>query len=341
LRAAHVWSLTIGDADLAMRLSAALFWYAASSGLSEVFAWAERTSRRFPSSVHPLLSTVLASAGIGAWRRGDLAGARFLADRAIEAGAGCEPAAARLALQVRGDVETLEGHFERAVESYRQAAALGQGCGDALQTVTDTGNTALALAYRGNSDEARAAAAAASSLAATTDIPTARAWAAYVAGEVRLDDDPQGAVSLLQEAISEAETARNEFIPGVAGLSLLSVSARVGDPQEALYRYPALLDHWQRSGAWMQQWLTIRTLIETFVRVGRDEEAAILYGALTASRTATTVTGADAARLAKALAALEERLGVDRVGALLAEGATLSDEQAVEYALGALRSRAG
>jgi hypothetical protein len=91
----------------------------------------------------------------------------------------------------------------------------------------------------------------------------------------------------------------------------------------------------------MQQWLTVRTLIETFARIGRDDEAAILYGALTTRRTATPVTGADAVRLAEALSALRERLGADRVQALLAEGATLGDQQALEYALGALRPRAG
>ena len=340
LRAAHLWSLAVDDADVALRLSAALFWYATSTSLSEVFAWAERASARFAASGHPLLATVFASAGIGAWRRGDVTRARALAERALEAARGHEPSAARLALQVLGDVETLEGDCARAVESYRRAAALGHACGDVLQTVTDTGNTALALAYMANCRDARAAAETAASLAATTDIPTARAWAAYVAGEVRLDDDPQAAATLLHQAISEAEVARNEFIPGVAGLSLLSVSARVGDPQEALRSYPALLDHWQRSGAWMQQWLTIRTLIETFTRVGRDEEAAILYGALAASPTATPVTGADAARLASAQAVLAERIGADRVRCLLTQGAGFSDEQAVEYALAALR-RAG
>ena len=69
---------------------------------------------------------------------------------------------------------------------------------ETLQTVTDIANTALALAYMGNCGDAREEAAAASSLAATTDIPTARAWAAYVAGEVRLDDAPEEAATLLR-----------------------------------------------------------------------------------------------------------------------------------------------
>jgi hypothetical protein len=205
--------------------------------------------------------------------------------------------------------------------------------------VTDIGNTALALGYMGNCRDAREEAAAAAALAATTDIPTARAWAAFVAGEVRLDDAPEEAARLLQEAIDEADVAHNTFIAGVAGLSAVSVQARVGDPHEALRRYPALLDHFQRLGGWMQLWLTIRTLVETFARIGRDEEAAILYGALTTSRTATPVTGGDVARLAGALAAVEERLGSDRVRTLLTEGALLSDQQAMEYALGALRAR--
>jgi predicted ATPase/DNA-binding SARP family transcriptional activator len=339
LRAAHHWSLTAGDADVALRLSAALYWYATSTGPSEVFGWAERASHRFAASRHPLLATVLASAGIGAWRRGDVARARDLAERAIEAARGHEPAAARLPLQVLGDVGVLEGHCDRAVECYRRAAALGHACGDPLQTVTDIGNTALALGYMGNCRDAREEAAAAAALAATTDIPTARAWAAFVAGEVRLDDAPEEAARLLQEAIDEADVAHNTFIAGVAGLSAVSVQARVGDPHEALRRYPALLDHFQRLGGWMQLWLTIRTLVETFARIGRDEEAAILYGALTTSRTATPVTGGDVARLAGALAAVEERLGSDRVRTLLTEGALLSDQQAMEYALGALRAR--
>jgi ATP/maltotriose-dependent transcriptional regulator MalT len=249
LRAAHLWSLTTGDADVAVRLSAALYWYAYSTGLSEVYVWAERASRRFASSGHPLLATVLASAGIGAWRRGDVPRARALVERAIETGAEHEPATARLALQVLGDVEILEGDCAHAVESYRRAAALGRACGDTMQTVWDIANTALALAYMGNCGDAREEAAGASSLAATTDIPTARAWAAYVAGEVRLDDAPEEAASLLKEAIDESEVARNEFIAGTAGLSAVSVQARVGDPHEATRRYPALLDHFQRSGA--------------------------------------------------------------------------------------------
>ena len=337
LRAAHHWSLSADDADVALRLSAALYWFASSTALSEVFAWAERASQRFAASGHPLLATVLASAGIGAWRRGDVARARALAERAMEASTRHESATARLALQVLGDVGVLEGRCDRAVESYRRAASLGHACGDTLQTVTDTGNIALALAYMGNCADARREAAAASSVAAATDIPTARAWAAFVAGEVRLDDAPKQAGELLEEAIAAAEVAGNEFIAGVAGMSAASVEARVGDPHAALRRYPALLDHFQRSGGWMQQWLIIRTLIETFARLGRDEEAAVLYGALTTSRSATPVTGSDAVRLAGALAAVEAHLGPDRVQVLLADGARLSDPQAMEYARAALR----
>ncbi|MGF1596521.1 MAG: hypothetical protein ACFCVK_06250 [Acidimicrobiales bacterium] len=129
---------------------------------------------------------------------------------------------------------------------------------------------------------------------------------------------------------------------GLAGVSAISCEARAGDPEKALGQYADLIDHWHRAGAWNMQWITLRTLIELLARLGRDVEAARLYGAMTASATAPPVAGSDATRIAEAVATMRSRLGDEQFEVVRAEGSALSDGEAVRYALGCVgRGRAG
>ncbi|MGH3992876.1 MAG: BTAD domain-containing putative transcriptional regulator, partial [Pseudonocardiaceae bacterium] len=82
LRAAHTWAVA-HDPDLAMRLSAALFWYLEPGTFSEGVGWAELAIAASPPS-HPLLPVVTSVAAFGATKRGDLAAARRLAGRGLE-----------------------------------------------------------------------------------------------------------------------------------------------------------------------------------------------------------------------------------------------------------------
>jgi hypothetical protein len=154
----------------------------------------------------------------------------------------------------------------------------------------------------------------------------------YVAGEIRLDDAPAEALEYLRRAVVTARQVGNRLVAGVAGVSAVSCAARHGDPAAALGEYAGLLEHWQREGEWVQQWVTLRTLVEALSRLGRHAEATVLQGALGASPTATAPVGADAARLAEAAAAARAALGDERVEQLSAEGAALGDDGAVAYA---------
>lgn len=93
-----------------------------------------------------------------------------------------------------------------------------------------------------------------------------------------------------------------------------------------------LLDDFDRINAWAQLWTTMRTPIETSNRLGPDEPAAVLHGALAASPTATELRGAGAARMEEIVAGLRTRLGTERLDAWHAEGATLGDHGAVAHA---------
>jgi hypothetical protein len=163
--------------------------------------------------------------------------------------------------------------------------------------------------------------------------PSALGMAHYFAGEVRLESQPSEALPLLRRAITEAERAGNRFLLGIASASAVSLDARLGDGATGLERYASLITHWQQTGARTQFWITVRSFIEALQRSGQNEAAAVLYGALTASPTASPLAGADARRLADVVVDLVAQLGQDEFDALRAEGAAMGDEAATSHIL--------
>lgn len=160
---------------------------------------------------------------------------------------------------------------------------------------------------------------------------TGRAWLAYAQGEIRAERGDPGAAAYLVAAIRAAEEADSGFVAGVARHTLLTSAARDGDPAAALPAFGPLLDHWHGFGAWTQLWIAVRALAGTLSRLGRHRDAAILLGAMAASRRATSVFGADSARLDAVLDAARTALGPDFVAAT-DEGAALGDHAALALA---------
>jgi len=142
-----------------------------------------------------------------------------------------------------------------------------------------------------------------------------RAFVDYVAGEVMLEHAPVKALPALQHAHRSARRIGNRFLAAMAGLSSVSCAARLGHPAEAVGEFTELIDHFHRTGSWTQQW------------------TAVLYGALSASKTSPPVVGPDVVCMAEALAELRSRLGDDRLTELRAQGARMGDDLAIAYAL--------
>jgi predicted ATPase/DNA-binding SARP family transcriptional activator len=332
LRAAHRWCLE-WDPEASIRLAGSLYRYTWNGAVSEVFVWAEEVVSRFPDRSDARLPMAYAAAALGRALSGDLSIARTLAQAGI-AKATQDPTAARFAWEALGDVENFSGNFERAVPHYDRAVELGRMAGDDHQVAISLCTRAMSLAYSGRGSEAIDACDDLAPLVAELRNPSVEAFSDYTNGEVRLDHAPVEALPFLRRSVASARRVGSRLTAGLAGLSAASCEARVGDPAAALARYGELIDHWHRSGAWNMQWATLRTLIELLARLERDAEAATLYGAMLASATAPPLAGADAGRIAAAVAALRTRLGDDRFEALRAEGATLSDNDAVAFALG-------
>lgn len=340
LRAAHHWLLESGDGDGALRLSAALFWYGFGSGASEVFAWAEQAAERFAGLDHPQLPTVYALGAVGAWQRGDLARSAVLAERGVEV-AKDYPVTGRLAREAVGDVCGFSGEFEAAADHFLAAVDLARAVGDDFQAAWDTGSAALVLAYAGDLERSRPLAEEMMAGALTCGSPSLLALAHFVAGEVRLDTAPEEAAPLFERSLAEAAKVPNRFVLGIAGLSAISAEAHTADPLTALGRYPALIEHWSRSGAWNHQWVTIRKLIAALAGAGQHEAAAVLHGALCASATATPLAGSDATSLEAVVDRLRKALGEDDLATMRARGAALGDTRAVAYAITTLRELVG
>ena len=330
LRAAHLWAVSNDDAGRALALSAALHGYAHRTLRPEVFAWAERAARLPGAAGQPLLPLALGSAALGACLRGDLGRARELAEEAVEAAAGAPEG--YLGYQALAAAALFSGDLAAVRTQGRRALELADAYGDRYQAIVTRIDDLLAVAYDGRTADALADAEAVVAAARSVGCPSAIAWAQYALGEVLLDQDPSRSMALLDESHAVAASLGCTFLTGVAGTSATTLRARHGDPGEALRRFSDLIDLWERAGNWTQQWTMLRSLITTFVRLGRHEPAVVLYGAMNASPTAAPVYGADAERLADVLRTMEERAGRAQLAAWIERGGRLRDDEVVAFA---------
>ncbi|MET0909545.1 MAG: AfsR/SARP family transcriptional regulator, partial [Ilumatobacteraceae bacterium] len=160
-------------------------------------------------------------------------------------------------------------------------------------------------------------------------------WCWYAAGECRIEDDPETARINLERAVHLARVGGSVFVEGVAGASLASLDVRSGDIEAAIANYRWLLPLWLRSGVRSPFWTSMRWVVELCARLGADEAAARLLGAVLSPSTGHEVYGDDDARLAQLRRDLSARLGADRFAELFAAGWQLDDAAAATEATAA------
>ena len=116
--------------------------------------------------------------------------------------------------------------------------------------------------------------------------------ARYGTGEALLDTHLEQAVTLLEDTLRRARALGERYLTGVALVSVASVRSHHGDPRQALEIFRDAVQHWHRAGNWTQQGTTVRNVVGLLVRLGADEPAALLYGAVSTHSTAAPVFGA-------------------------------------------------
>ena len=333
LRAAHRW-LVGHDLEGALRLTAALRRYALWRGHSEIFRWAEVAAAAAAGTGLPLLPQALLAASTGAWQRGDLAGARAAAD-AIP-GAGVPAQTRRAALEASADIALLVGELHRAEAQFTEAYGLAMAAGDVLQAIWDIGSAAVTAGYIGDTERALQLAAAASSAAEGCGSPSAQAFAHFVIGEILAPDQPQAAEAHLWTSIDFSAIADSRFVTGLAEVALAASRSRQQDIAAALTHCRSAIDRWHRVGAWTPLWVAIRTVITLLVRAAAVEDAAVLLGGAQSARTGAPSFGVDAATMLDAAEQLRQALGDETFERLLGSGQSMSEDEALQFAVAAL-----
>ena len=333
LRAAHEW-LVGHDIEAALRLSAALHSFAMWRGHSEVFDWADVAIAAAGGTHASSLVPVLGSAAVGKVQRGELDAAEAAVRAALRATA--HRSDAWIALEALADVHLLRGETDTAASLYLECHAAAIAAGDAPQAAWSLGSAALAHLYGGRSDDAVGIAATIVEQAQESQNPSAIAFAEFVVGEIAAAAGDDDAERHLQRAIDIAILCESRFVEGLARVTLATLRAGGSDVASALDSYAITIEHWSRHNAWAPQWVTLRNLVELLARHRAASEAAILYGAITASGTGPRPYGADERLLDDVRDRITAEIGSDAFADRCRHGASLPRDDIVAIALEAI-----
>jgi hypothetical protein len=180
-------------------------------------------------------------------------------------------------------VRSFRGDLAAAVQFCDRSRELSVQAGDRWAELMALVDLTIVNAYAGDQAASAAHETSCTALADRMGSPSAKAWAAYTCGERRAEFGLPDAASYLERAIDLAGQVDAGFVVGIARHTLLTTSARDGDPAAMLQRVRPVIDHWHGVGAWTQLWIAIRALIDTLSRAGRHREVALLLGAQRAS----------------------------------------------------------
>ncbi|MGH3786419.1 MAG: ATP-binding protein, partial [Pseudonocardiaceae bacterium] len=269
LRAAWRLARSRGSLDDAVAMVIGLFDAVSYRDLIEIRGWAEELAGDPALATHPRAAAVLGTAAEAVYHRGDYPRADRLACAGLERATDAE--GSWYCLAPLSAAALARGAYADVVEYSLAAAVL------AARPRGNLGIAALARAYAGDPDEARALNDRGLAGAAS---PTMLAFGAYVAGEIEsFAGRPELAEQHYVRAIDLARTSGATFVVGIATVGLLAVRAATGRVQHSLQGYREVIDYFARTGNWTHQWTTLRNLADLLRRIGDDEPAALLDAA--------------------------------------------------------------
>ena len=177
------------------------------------------------------------------------------------------------------------------------------------------GASRLTCAYAGRLDDA----APTTPTAAARPTPPAGPVHHYAAGEIeKAAGNWAEAQRHYEECIRLSEQSGATFLHGVAAVGLATAQASAGELDKALVGYAELIGRFERTGAWVQQWTTLRNLADLLDRLHDQKTATALRAAAEAAADASApqpVTAQDTRPDRKSPAAAVSREQVLRDGA--------------------------
>ena len=340
LRSALTTAIAVDDADSALRIVVSMSEPGFRAIRYEVVDWAETVAAMDSAVDHPLRPTAIAVVGYGAFVRGELDRAVNLADQAIELRSRHQVESCGLPERVLANALFYQGHSDTAVEWMNQMVDVARNTGRIGRLAHALYMRSVAQTSIGDPDGGARWAEEAQVVSASLESPTALSQAAYAAGLAAAHTNPMEALRLLEESAEFADSVGNLWLRSFARTEAMWLRAMNGEIHEALSGYRDVIGTWFRGGDWANQWLSLRHVAGILARKGRDEEAALLSGAVLAAGAAAALPFAplDADELAGLNRELATRIGEDALAAASRRGASMRADAAVALALATIDS---
>jgi hypothetical protein len=333
-RTAMTWAMETEGTDTAMRLLA--MWTAplvpSNAPLLSTYQWAAETLLAIPGlSEHPSYPYVLRFAAYGAFERGELELAERRCQDAVTAEERLEAAPRPDLWVLLTDIAVARGDAAGAVERAAHAVALARARDGTAWLVDALNHAALAHTMAGDVPSALAEAdellTLTQRLTSTRSVQLAVTVAAFALGNT----EPERAFAMARRAFELIPPGEPNLGWGI----IANLAARNGAKREALIYSARALDTYY--------WFGHRTYLGTVIgEVGLiiadddPETAAVLYGAGDALAPSFTHPPHHVEARRAFAATVDSALGPDRRAELQAQGAALSDAEAVDYTRAAI-----
>ncbi len=333
LRLAQQRLLDTGEVDGALRLPGALNDYFLYRLRVEVADWAERALTLPGASEHPLHALGLATAMWGFALRGDLERARRCAEAVLERPE--NDLAAYYALGALQAFAMQTGRLDELYALHDRSEAVVDALDEPFLRASFAWQDVLAHLNAGQHEVAHARLADLEAAAEACGSPTVLGHLHYVRGELLAATEPEEAASHLEAAVEIARDVDDHLTSGAALIALASLLDGQGDSERSLAVFREAIGHWRRLAVDPSQLTGLRNLVVALARVGADEAAARLHGAVTNPAQKPTY-GTEADKLAAAWDQLTQRMGADAAEAAASQGRRLSEPEAADEALAVL-----
>lgn len=329
LEAALATAVSDDDVDAACRIAAAPHIAVYQRLRADLGAWAEEVVELARRNRHPKAPVVAATAALNRLNQGDLdAAITLLADLP-------DHPEARHGHEVLGELHVYCGDLDRSIAEFLRAEALAQEANEEFTRLNARISRAIALGYADAGHEARVLIDDVRGAACAVGLRLIEAWCDYAAGELLNDTEPEPALELVERSLRAADAAGWRMLAGAARLTASSLRTRAADPADAVDGFRQLIEHWRDMGDHTHQWTTLRNLVGLLTRLGQDEPAARLIGAVN-HRAPVPTFGTEEARLGQAMATIHARLG-PHADELIRAGSDDDLAAALDLALMALR----
>ncbi len=284
LRAAQGFALQIEDHDIAFGLIASLREYAMRTLHYEVFTWADSTAGLGGAAAHPLHPVVTGVRAYGAWVRGEFDPAISLADaaRAAENAAGAAPTG--LVERVRANVLYATGAIESGLVENARLIELAEESRSDSKMAHAYYMASVASSSIGQYEEAERLISLSREAGRRTGSPTDLASASVAEGFATRNDD-DAALAAFATADRLARSAGNRWMSAFARTEASGLLVLHGHLEEGCEGLAQVVDIWYRSGEWGQQWHTLSRCLIALDRIGQQEIAAQVLGAIEAHAT--------------------------------------------------------